>query len=386
MGKTKPAIDEMMELWEIYADSMELAYFHQDPSYEKHKPRILVAVPTEDLRDTNWPAEVHHWKGAEGDQMWDNCVTAVCYASMHLHRSKDFDLVILDECHHLTALSASFFDSDVDVMGLTATYPDSRRDPDKWLLLHRICPEVFTYSLDQGVDDGVVADFDIHIVWIPLDNVHKNIEAGPAKKRFMTTEAAQYNSLSGVIKKMHAQKVPPQTIQFMELKRRRFLCNLPSKLSLAKALKKQPCTDDKRTLIFCGSIAQANDLCPPDLGLTIGVGQGAYHSKRKGTKTRLSDLELFRQKEINTLAVVSAVNEGVNIPDLDQGIIVQMDSNERTLVQRLGRLVRWREGHHAQVWILVSRDTQDQSWTKKALENFDSKRISYHEYTEFLGN
>lgn len=381
VGKTKPAIDEMMDLWDAYI-------FEKEPRYVEtgvwiSPKKIFVAVPTEEMRDINWPAEIQEWYGDNGLLMWKESVTCVCYQSMHNYKALDFDLCILDECHHLTQLSARFFNALVDTMGLSATYPDKERDPDKWFLLHQVCPLVFTYTLDQGVEDEIIAPFDIHIVRIPLDNVHKSIEAGPVKKRYMTTEAARYNVLSNTIKKMYAiHKVP--AAEMLILKRRLFLCNLPSKLKIARLIVDKYCelgptldfaTPPKRSIVFCGSIAQANDLGGPD---------NVYHSKIKTKKGHNSALDDFRSFLIATVFVVNAANEGLNFPGVDQAIIVQGDSNPRTLVQRIGRAIRWREGHRAMIWIMVTPDTQDEEWLNASLKDFDKSNITHHSHKEFL--
>lgn len=379
----------MMVLWADYADSIGKATYHQDLSLRKGIPRILVVVPTEEMRDVNWPAEVVEWyPDGEGMNMWRNAVTCICYVSLYKYDSNDYDFVILDECHHLTMAGFRFFKSMIDVMALSATYPDLQRDPEKYLMLSKVAPLIFTYSLDQGVDDEIIAPFDIHVVWVPLDNVHKNVEAGPKTKRYFTTEAAHYNALSNVIKKMYAKK-ETKAAEFMILRRRTFLCNLPSKLAVARQLIKKVCENTQwmesgdqgaifnafiRTLVFCGSIAQANEL----------FGDNVYHSKKKGTKTRKSGLDRFREMELNTLGVVSAVDEGLNIPEVDQAIIIQMDSNPRTLTQRIGRVVRWREGHTAMIWILVTVGSQDEVWYDAAIKDFDQSKIQFHSYKEFL--
>ena len=327
----------MMDLWDAYIFEKEPRYVETGVWIEPRK--ILVVVPTEEMRDVNWPAEVEQWYGKNGLLMWKESVTAICYVSLYKYDSNDFDLVILDECHHLTEMGYRFFKSRIDVMALSATYPDPERDPGKWQMLNRVAPLIFTYSLDQGVDDEIIAPFDIHVVRIPLDSIHRNIEMGPKDNRYFTTEAACYNSLSNVIKKMYANK-NPKGAEFMILRRRQFLCNLPSKLEIAKKLISRVCEwvkdgehDDSaevRTLVFCGSIKQAD---------ILGDDQNVYHSKKKGTKTRKSALDSFREMLINTLYVVMGVNEGLNIPAVDQAIVIQMDSNPLTIVQRINRPV-----------------------------------------------
>ena len=290
VGKTKPAIDEMMDLWDAYI-------FEREPRFIETgihiKPRkVFVVVPTEEMRDTNWPAEAERWYGENGLLMWKESVTCVCYISMHKYRASDFDLVVLDECHHLTALSATFFNAPVDVMALSATYPDFKRDPDKWTRLNQIAPLVFTYLLDQGVEDGVVSPFEFHVVRVPLDNIHKNIEAGPKARRYQTTEAARYNVLSNTIRKMYANRQQNQA-EMMVMKRKLFIYGLPSKEKVAKALIEKLCdlptweteydrygfrsqllTGHVRTLIFFGSIKQADEL----------MGERVYHLQTKGKR------------------------------------------------------------------------------------------------------
>jgi superfamily II DNA or RNA helicase len=377
VGKTKPAIDEMMEQWKLYRAL-------DKPSLTPHrdKPNFLVAVPTEELRDVNWPDEVKKWYGAEGEEMWIACVQAVCYISLHKVRGGYYDLVILDEAHHLTALSHQFFRANVvlAVLALTATWPDPKTEPDKYMMLQEVAPVVFTYPLDQGVDEGMVSDFEINVILSVLDDRKKIIPAGNAKKRFMQTEKAAYEYQSKLITKLRIEQdsgtsLDPgklaERIKFAELARYRFMCTLPGKLRLAQAVIEREHTQNfivdasvyaLRTLVFAGSIEQCGILC----------GENVYHSK--STKEPLNK---FLSKEISLLGCVKALDEGVNIPDLDQGIIVQVDSNPRSLVQRIGRLVRYREGHVAKVWILCVQSTVDESWLKTALAGFDPKRIKY---------
>lgn len=336
-------------------------------------PNILLAVPTETLRDTGWLDEVKLWYGDEGIQMWHACVKAVCYISMHKQQGGYYDLVILDEAHHLTTLSASFFKANVVMatLGLTATYPD-QKEVFKYALLNELAPVCFTYPLEQGVEDGLVSDFEITVIQSELDDVYKIIQAGTKAKPYMTTEKKHYEYLSNSLKRKFAEQgagignpaAVAKAIQFMTLRRARFIYDLPSKTKLAKAVILAEITPhaNLRSLIFCGSIKQCEELC----------GTHVYHSKTKD-----NELKRFLSEEIRTLGCVNALNEGINIPNLDQSIIVQASSNPREMTQRVGRNVRWREGHVAKIFILCVLGTQDESWVKNALASFSTERIKY---------
>jgi superfamily II DNA or RNA helicase len=331
-GKSRVAI---MELQRMLLDSeLTIDEYYKEP--------ILLVVPTEKLRDENWPKEFADWLMQD---VVDRYVKCICFASLKKELGKKYKLVILDEIHRLTDMSAAAFLSTGEdvlttfmaenlseaVMGLTATVPDARRDPEKARIIAQIAPVVFTYSLDQGVEDGMIRDYEIRVIQSVLDNVNKNITGGTKLKPFQTTEQAQYEYLEKQIRKMRAQAGsatnPKQKASFDKLAmfatmaRNRFIYNLPSKTALAARCIKA-ISSGKRTLVFAGSIEQCNLLC----------GENVYHSKSGS-----SAYNKFNSKEINLLGVVNAANEGVNFVDLDQSLVIQVDSNERNLVQRVNQ-------------------------------------------------
>ena len=90
-------------------------------------------------------------------------------------------------------------------------------------------------------------------------------------------------------------------------------------------------------------------------------------------------VELFRADQINYLGAVQALNEGEHIPDMDQILIVQINSRELNLIQRIGRTIRFRENHTAKIIILVASGTADEKWYRSATSNLNKSRIKeYH--------
>ena len=320
---------------------------------ETNPKRILLIVPTVKLRDTNWEEEFIKWKA----KTIYNKITRSCYVSVNKIENKEYDLVIMDEGHNITINNFQFFKNNKvkDIVVLTATPPD---DIIKLRLLRRLgCNIVFKYTLDQGVKDGVIAPYNIKIIEVPLNSIDKNILAGTKANPFMVTEQQQYQYLSKRVSQAMFSK-HKQAFKWAALNRMRFIYNLKSKTDVAAKVVKSV---TGRTLIFCGSIQQANSLTPH-----------VYHSK-----TDDHDLNLFQQGHIDKLSCVAALNEGINIKNLDVGIIVQLNSRDLHLVQRIGRLLRYREGHEATIYIIVARDTQDSKWASKALKEFDPSRIKY---------
>ena len=326
---------------------------------------IAVIVPTEKLRDENWKEEFYKWGAAVE---W-SAVTGLCYASGSKIKEKTFELVILDEGHNITELSSEFFLNnhfDKAVL-LTATPPN---DKGKIELLNQLGIKlVYEVTLDQAVRLGFVAPYKITVVSVALDNTTKNIPGGTKLKPFMTTESAAYAYHCKAIQQAMFDKTPSgiKRHQFAILRRMQFIYKIPSKTEVIKFLLEKVIPQDDRSLIFCGSIEQAEAVCP-----------NRYHSK-SGDKA----YNAFKAEEINRLSCVKAINEGHNFPGVDSGIVGQLNSKEKDLVQRIGRLIRYRPGHEAHLYIVVSESTQDEKWLENAVENLDQSKIEYVRFINF---
>jgi superfamily II DNA or RNA helicase len=316
------------------------------------KGRALIVVPTEKLRDDNWKEEFAKW-GA--DIIWETRVDRECYASLSKIEGKTYDLVILDEGHNITPHNAVFFEQNTvkACMLLTATKP---KDAAKIEVLRtlNIYP-VYQVSLDEAVALGLVAPYEITVVTTKLDRSSRNIKAGRKDKPFYQTEYDNYKYLCKVID----EKERPTKFDY--LNRMRMVYNLPSKTTAALWIKNHLIPKTARTLFFCGSIAQAETIHPH-----------TFHSK-----TDSFWFEQFKNGEIDWMSCVDAVNEGHNIDNLDCGFIIQLNSNELDLVQRIGRLIRYRPGHTGKVIILCSEETVDKKWVGSATVNLTGVDIRW---------
>lgn len=315
---------------------------------------LCLVVPTEKLRDENWHEEFKKW-GYE--DIYTNNLDRYCYASISKSDVK-YDLIGADEVHNITENNSVFFENNKGavIIGMTATPPEEQLKKE---LLNKYCPIVFTYTLHQGIEDGIILPFKIKVVETQLDASDKYIIAGSKKKQFNTTEYDHYQYLT---KQINVARYARNTKleQFRTFQRMRFLYNLKSKTEAAEFIRDHY-LKDKKSIIFCGSIAQAETLC-----------ENSFHSKSKD-----KPLEDFIHGKINMLSCVKALNEGINIPYLDAALIVQSSSKKREIIQRIGRCVRWREDAEATIYIISTINTQDQVWTTKAIEEFPEATIEY---------
>lgn len=340
--------------------------------YNMFPQRVLLVVPTVELRDVDWKAEAQTWGAGE---IWQE-VKEICYDSLHKEDLLAYDLIIFDEFHHLTMnmWNASGLGSyKAAVLMLSATPPHPTREKTKYQMMMMLGGVIFSLPLDQAVGLGLVRDYRIYVIETDLYTV-KNIPAGSKKKPFLTSERGQYEYLERTITSMQIElgaDLPDATDEELEkldkrlfmmtMKRNQFLYNLQSKTDMAKVIVPHLAAQG-RTLVFCGSIAQAE---------AVG-GDFTYHSKRDD-----SALVAFRNKEIPMLAAVNALNEGVNIPELRFGYLAQVDRNERALTQRIGRIIRLGIEGIAEIFVSVAKGTADERWFKAASSSFDQSKISY---------
>lgn len=329
-GKTKVAISVLKKL-----------------KGRKRDFKFLVIVPRTSLRDDEWPDQFSKW----GTNIELNTSNIECYASIAKIKDQEYDLVIFDECHNLTPANEVFLSQNKikNKVAITATYPE---DKEKDLILKKHFVHCFDYNLNEAVDQEVVSPFTLQIITIPLDD-RRNIVAG-GKKKFLTSEVKNYEYLSKQINIAIFQKHREERIKFLRLNRTRFIYNLPSKTRKAQEILNS-LDKNKKILIFAGSIEQANILC-----------EHRYHSK-----TNDIDLNRFKSDDIKVLSSVASLNEGHNIQNLDTLLIVQATSSSLQLIQRIGRAIRFREGHVAEVIVLLAEGTQDEKWFKNASKDLN---------------
>jgi len=323
---------------------------------------IYIAVPTETLRDVDWPAEFKNW----GCEDILPKINLLCHASMDKVQAGEIDLFVWDECHHATPNNSVFFSNNkvYRMLFLTATEPEASKygnENDKLIILKTLCPTSYIVTLEQARFLNLVADFEVKVLLFDLDKTSMNILGGTKARPTYTTEAAQYKYLTKLIQKsMFGAKKSQGMMFFYVQKRNQLLYNLESKKKLAKTVMGKLITPENRTLIFCGSIEQSKELC----------GENIFNSKSDSTY-----LSKFQAKETNFLGVVNALDEGKNIDALDQSIIVQLSSSKRGITQRIGRNIRWREDHTALIVVLVAKGTKDEDWYRAAFKDFNKDRV-----------
>lgn len=328
---------------------------------KKEKPKkILWVTPNAKLRDIDIPAEFKQWKALSYLKKTD----IICYASLAGHKGK-YDKIYLDEYQDITESNVKpLLNGDITyntILAFSGTHPKHK---EKLELYKRLKLDILSeISIDEAVDKGLIAPYRIKVIECELDSKDKYIVAGNATKPFMQTEQGKYEYLSKLIRvKMFSGHAVPK---FYYLNRMRFIYNLKSKTEFAK---KFISGLTGRTLIFTGSIAQAEELC-----------KYTYHSK-KGDEDYLK----FKNKEINTLAMVNSGGVGHTYKNVNNLVIVQVNSDKKgDATQKIARSLVLQDGYVANIYLLCVRGTVDEDWKDKVIEGFDKTKIKHVSYKNY---
>ena len=317
---------------------------------QKLKPEsILIAYPDNKIKES-WQADFEEL-GFD-----DSIVTYTTHLSLKKYANQSFDVVIIDEIHLLSEaqieVCKDLFDVNSQILGLTGTLSSwTERTLREDLNLHVIA----TYPIEKAIEEGVIVDYEIHVIRVPLDN-----KVPQAFKTKMKTEKKQFDDLTWVINKMDREG---SNSMFMRLARMRIIQSSLAKLKATKRLLNLH--KDERVLVFCGVTKIADNLGIP-----------SYHSKSSEKKL----FEDFAEGKGNHLAVVKIGNTGVTYKPLNKVIINYFDSNAENLAQKINRCMAMEYNtpdKKAHIYIICTDESVEQKWLKKALEFFDKTKIKY---------
>jgi len=357
-------------------------------------PKVLLLV-NEIPHKQNWIDEyVKHKKALLTENL-----TIECYASMKNHVNTTWDLVILDEAHHLSDLRQYFLEtlrfSKLVLLSATLT-KDIRRAVEAMFFDKKIAK--YRVSSKQAIESEVLPEPQIFLHELELNNTHANqiltIKKGKPSPvvstefRFIPkylknyvgvrdmhlevkcTELEKYNYLVEQVeyfKKAYfndKQEFRKNLWMRKALDRKIYLGELKTRYVL-RCVSEMTNSDNyfERTIYFCTSIRQADSL-----GLK---GTNVVHSKEKNVERIISD---FQEKKIHSLFCVNMLREGMNLRDIDTGYIIQLDGQELHFIQKMGRVMR---AKNPKIHIIFFKSTRDEEYLEKILEHVDTKYVEF---------
>ena len=310
--------------------------------------KVLVAAPKKSIFQS-WKDDAVKF----GKEHLLERIVFTTYLSLSKKDPYDYNALYLDEMHSLLDSHRLFLEEfSGPILGLTGT-PPKYRNSEKGSIVNEFCPVVFTFKADDAIENGIINDYQIIVHQLEL-STEKNLPVDIKGKKFMSSEDQSYTYWS---RRLDIGAGPSHILRVMRMKA---MMEYPSKERYAQLLLDNI---DSKCILFANTQDQADRLCTH-----------SYHSNNPNSDTNLED---FKVGSITKLSTVLQLSEGVNIPNLKQGIIMHAYGNERKASQRIGRLLRLNPDDKAIVHILCYVGTVDEKWVKEALEGFDQSKITW---------
>lgn len=299
-------------------------------------------------------------------------ITITTYQTAYRHISElstKFDLLIIDEVHHLPAdkfrdIALGMFASKR--LGLSATpYREDGRHVELFKLMGGV---IYSKSVDELINKGYLAPYDIVQVKVFL--------TAEERKKYLEL-LSKYRAYSGGKKikellelaKNGDEKAIEAIKIYNDIKK---IVNLAANkiVKLEEIVNKEK---GKKILIFTQYVDQAEEIAKKFNAFLI--------SGKTSKSERKYIFEKFKRMQAGILVLTTVGDEGLDIPDASVGIIVTGTGSRRQFIQRLGRLLRPAGNKRAILYEIIVAGTQEEYQAKKRRIVDDIFQIS-SEYSE----
>lgn len=291
-------------------------------------------------------------------------ITFMCYQSAYKLKDTHWDIVIADEIHDsLTEQYSKFyFNNKYDMLiGLSATISrgtivkeDEENKLTKGMLLDELCPVVYTLNQVKAIDLGLIAPYNVLVLEQSLDSVEAYVKAGTKAKPFLSTEQSSYNYYDNQFKQALFLSDTNPRKEFMILnysrKRAQVLWGKKSKIRATREILERV---NKKTVVFGNDLGSLSQITP-------------YLVSSKNNKVKNDRIiNDFNNNKIREIGSFKMLKQGANLTGASLCILHSYYSVKKDYIQRLGRVLRVEPGKVANIVILVTTGTQEESWYNK---------------------
>lgn len=272
-------------------------------------------------------------------------------------------LLIADECHHyISGQNQLIFEFLPHIesykdhffsLGLSATLPGGQAGHELAAALGR---RIYDYGMETASARRTICPYDIFHIGLPFqpDEWERYEDLSDRMSVLYFTLLSSYPMLAKLGQRERFEmlrsitgdknrKMAETAQQYLSFSyvRKSLVCMASARLDCAYDLIKYLGIQDK-ILVFGERIRQAEEL-HKRLQSLYPERTGCYHSDLTPQANK-NTLERFRSGDIRILIACKAIDEGVDVPDASIGIILSGTSTQRQRIQRLGRIIRRKEG------------------------------------------
>jgi superfamily II DNA or RNA helicase len=330
----------------------------------------LVVTPTIDLLN-QWYAELVVAFGEPvgllgGGYSELQPLTVTTYDSAYIHVERwgnRYGLLVFDECHHLpgpTYMMSAIGSLAPFRLGLTAT--PERADGQEGLMPELIGPIIYRREIKQLAGD-FLAEYRVQKLMVPLlpEEREQYQRAREHFRRFVDQHGIRFGTPQGWQRFIQVTSRSAEgRAAFQAYREQKALAQAaPGKLKVLDQLLNEHRHD--RVLIFTYDNATVYQIARRWLVPAI-----THQTK---AKERHLILQRFHSGEYPVVVTSQVLNEGVDVPSANVGIILSGTGSVREHVQRLGRLLRKQADKQALLYEVIAADTA---------EEFTSERRRQH--------
>lgn len=353
--------------------SIKLVNWLSSTTYKDRKPKMLLLVAKRVHKQT-WKDEFDKWGGINAD------VTVECYESLHKHVKESFNLIVVDETHHLASEARQKLFRTLHygyIIGLSATIPDKLK---MWFKYYYHA-QIVTCDIVEAIEDEILPEPTILLLPLQIENsrMSETIEINPKspgpivygeykdywtlkrKKVHAILRCTQRQKLAEIEKTIewarNKSMMNPrmkQTYLYFCGKRLEFFadCKIPTVKMILSHLK------DARAITFCRSIEQCEKL-----------GKYSIHSQNKDAALIY---DKFNRGEINQITSVNILNENANLVNCKYAVFCNIPASDIVMPQRIGRALR----HKSPVIIVpYYKGTREEELITEAFKDFRRESV-----------
>ena len=327
---------------------------------EKINSPTFIVVPTLDLVK-QWKEKLAESFGIEigeytGERKNLQAITVSTYDSAYINAENlgnRFKLLIFDEVHHLPAEAyrqiAEMFASPYR-LGLTATY--EREDGLHEDLPRLIGGKVYEIKADE-LAGKYLAEYEIIKIGVELTEEEKKEYEKHYKifRNYIISRGIEMKSpqdFGKVVMRAGYDKEAREAI-LARNKAEKIAYNSKGKLEMLRKILRE--NKKSRIIIF----TRYNDMVY-EISKKFFIPCITY---RTDDKEREEILKKFKEGKYSAIVSSQVLDEGIDVPEANVGIIVSGTGSGREYIQRLGRLLRPREGKKAVLYELVTKGTKE---------------------------
>lgn len=320
----------------------------------------LIVVPTLELMD-QWEAGVkRHLNVAPGryggGEKEIACVTIATYDSAYINVEQlgnRFQLIVFDEVHHLPSQGYRQIAELCAApwrMGLTAT--PEREDGLHVDLPYLVGPIVYRRYVREMAGRWL-AEFDIVRIYVHMSEREREEyrRLTEAYKEFLRRRGLRMASARSFERLAALSVRDPEAREALLAwyRARRMALHAASKMEVLRDLLARH-RDDK-VLIF----AEHSDIVR-SISTRFLIPEITYKTPEE---ERRAVLAAFKEGRVHAIVTSRVLEEGVDVPDANVAIILSGSGSRREFVQRLGRVLRPREGKRALLYEVVTSGTKE---------------------------